>query len=203
MFYSRHLGFRFNREEVKHLVISWLVISFCFSAGYIYMPRGFLLVFLVSLGTAGLGFIVHELSHKYTAQKFGYIAEYRAWMEGLILAVLFALLTRGRIVFAAPGAVYITPPLYYEYFREPERENGLISVSGPLSNAALAFLFLTLRSLPVPFYIVWDLGFSVNAWLALFNLIPFPPLDGIKVFKWNKGVWAMLFTALLLSIVFL
>jgi Zn-dependent protease len=33
------------------------------------------------------------------------------------------------------------------------------------------------------------LGARINIWLALFNLIPFGPLDGAKILKWNKGIW--------------
>jgi Zn-dependent protease len=33
------------------------------------------------------------------------------------------------------------------------------------------------------------LGFSINGWLALFNLIPFGVLDGAKILQWNGIVW--------------
>jgi Zn-dependent protease len=29
----------------------------------------------------------------------------------------------------------------------------------------------------------------INGWLAIFNLIPFGPLDGMKVMQWNRKVW--------------
>jgi Zn-dependent protease len=35
-------------------------------------------------------------------------------------------------------------------------------------------------------------GFVVNLWLAAFNLIPVPPLDGSKVFAWSKLIWAII-----------
>ena len=33
----------------------------------------------------------------------------------------------------------------------------------------------------------------LNLWFALFNLIPFPPLDGSKVFYWNSKLFAAIF----------
>ena len=33
-------------------------------------------------------------------------------------------------------------------------------------------------------------GASFNAWIAMFNLLPFGVLDGQKIFDWNKVVWA-------------
>jgi Zn-dependent protease len=39
------------------------------------------------------------------------------------------------------------------------------------------------------------LSAAFNAWIALFNLIPFAIMDGLKVFRWNKLVWAVTFTA--------
>jgi Zn-dependent protease len=37
--------------------------------------------------------------------------------------------------------------------------------------------------------LLFTLGARINTWLALFNLIPFGPLDGAKILKWSKGIW--------------
>jgi Zn-dependent protease len=34
---------------------------------------------------------------------------------------------------------------------------------------------------------------NLNAWIVLFNLIPFGMLDGLKIFSWNKRVWTVAF----------
>ena len=37
---------------------------------------------------------------------------------------------------------------------------------------------------------IFAIGASANAFLAIFNLIPFAPLDGEKIFVWDKKIWA-------------
>lgn len=137
-------------------------------------------LFLISLCTAGLGFLLHELAHKFVAQHYGCTAEFRAWNQYLYLAVGLAVLV--GFIFAAPGAVMISGMV-------TRKENGIISIAGPLTNYALALLFLVLALLFPAGRLVFTIGLSINIWLGLFNLIPFGPLDGAKVFHWSKIAW--------------
>ena len=145
----------------------------------------FLNVIPITLIAVGFGFVFHELAHKFVAIKYGFFAEYKVWPGGLILAIVTALF---GFVFAAPGAVYI----HGEHITR--EENGKISIAGPLTNIILAFLFVGLEFISPPssiFSEIGVLGFTVNSFLALFNLIPFSILDGAKVFKWNPIIWAL------------
>ena len=54
-------------------------------------------------------------------------------------------------------------------------------------NFALALLFLL-----APWPLVRAYGFQINAWLGLFNLIPFAPFDGAKVWAWNKTIYLVM-----------
>ena len=165
----------FYKSEVAQMLISVITISLAFSLG-------FLLSFPLILLTVGLGFIAHEIAHKIVAIRFGCKAFYKMWIEGLVLALIFAIATGGRFIFAAPGAVYI----YKE--RLTRRENGIISVAGSLTNIALAFVFFLIAAIPGLNELgAW--GFQINLFFALFNLLPFPPLDGSKVISWNPAVW--------------
>lgn len=180
---------KFTSREIRDIIISMLVIAGVFA--YIFtIYRGydiitFLNVIPITLIAVGFGFVFHELAHKFVAIKYGFFAEYKVWPGGLILAIVTALF---GFVFAAPGAVYI----HGEHITR--EENGKISIAGPLTNIILAFLFVGLEFISPPssiFSEIGVLGFTVNSFLALFNLIPFSILDGAKVFKWNPIIWAL------------
>ncbi len=172
-------------EEFSHVVISVVTVSVAFAiaiTGSLDVSREFASTFVEVLITVGAGFVLHELAHKYAAQRYGAIAIYRAWTAGLALAVVLAVAF--GFVFAAPGAVYI-------YGRHLTREqNGKIAIAGPLANYALAIaFFLLLQGSPsAQGFLAY--GAQVNLFLAFFNLLPFGPLDGAKVYHWNRAAWA-------------
>jgi hypothetical protein len=97
----------FKRSELQQLLIAWLVLGFCFSASALFIPAAFPTMFALSLVTLGFGFVGHELAHRYVARLYGCLAEFRLWPLGLVMAVVFALVSGGRMIFAAPGAAYI------------------------------------------------------------------------------------------------
>ena len=101
----------------------------------------------------------------------------------LYLAVGLAFLV--GFIFAAPGAVMIHGMI-------TRKENGIISLAGPLVNYILAMIFLGLLSLFPNFSFIFQIGFFINLWLGLFNMIPFGNFDGIKIFNWNKVIWGMM-----------
>jgi len=175
---------RFNREEVRDILVSMVVIAGVFA--YVFSGKNIqtaLFLLPATLITVGLGFVLHEIAHKLMAIRYGFWAEYRLWLEGLLLALVTAYF---GFVFAAPGAVYI----HGNYI---ERDvNGKISLAGPLTNIILAIMFLMVSTvLPSPINQVAFLGYAVNSFLALFNLIPLAVLDGAKVFRWNPLIWLL------------
>jgi len=134
-----------------------------------------------------LGFVLHEMGHRFVAKRFGCFAEFVMWPKGLMLALGCSLF---GFIFAAPGAVMIYPRTDAWGRATLARQNaGLISIAGPAMNICLAVVFVLLNAAyPMALF---SLGARINTWLAVFNLIPFGPLDGSKIFGWNKAVWMM------------
>jgi Zn-dependent protease len=178
-------------SELKQLLIAWIVLGFCFSVRGLFTPTLFPTLFGVSLVTLGFGFLAHELAHRYIARRYGYQAGFRLWPLGLVIALVSALLSGGRWVFASPGAVYITHRYFGSGYRDQKKINGLIALSGPLVNILVAFIFLSVSGLGELLGFLGSNGFRVNLWLAAYNLLPFGMMDGRKVFSWNPLIWAI------------
>lgn len=173
----------FSGKEVKDMLIAVAALSFVFAYPEALANPVFLAFSFFAVGVAFMG---HELSHRYVARRLGYWAEFRLWRQGIFFALLMAFATNGGFVFAAPGAVVFASP--WGHSRPRKSHIGLIGIAGVAFNLALMYGLLALGlfiSNPVI-----ALAAFVNGWLALFNLIPFGPLDGRKVLSWNRVAWS-------------
>ena len=180
-----------SEKEIKDLLKAWLAISIAFG---IFMNRfsslkslglSFYEVFIIASITVGTGFLLHELGHKFVAQRYGCFAEFRSFDKMLILVIIMALFF--PILFAAPGAVMIMG-------RVDIRKNGIISAAGPVVNLVLALFFLSILFM-FPTGLLKAIavyGFYINLLLAFFNMLPFGIFDGAKVLKWDKKVYGII-----------
>jgi Zn-dependent protease len=203
--YPEVRGFRFSGRELREIAISVLVLTLAFtilfSGGLDGLPAAFAdmtfaYYFIISFLAVLTAFFFHEMAHKFLAQRYGCWAEFNYSLMGL----MFALITSAvGIIFAAPGAVIIGGPI-------TEEQNGKISAVGPATNISLGAIFAVLYFLTYPLNIgifpgVFDLGqiFFLLAWINVvlggFNLIPFPPLDGSKIYRWNMMIYISLVVA--------
>ncbi len=133
--------------------------------------------------------IVHEVAH-------GYVAE----LLGDPTARLAGRLTLNPIAHISFFGMVILPILTYwawgipiggakpvpynpRYLRNPVRGGAFIAVAGPLSNLFIAVIFgVFIRVFPVgPATLPFAQIVRINVLLAIFNLVPIPPLDGSKV----------------------
>lgn len=203
--------------ERRDLLLAWFCLAVAFTLGIsggiaLITEIGkisvemLVLTFVVAVVTVGLSFVLHELSHKYAAIRYGYWAEFRKNTQMLLIAVVVAVIT--GIVFAAPGATMINTA-----GRElTKKESGIISLAGPLTNLILAVPFLlcliagvllggtSVEAFTFPGFLFYlgMVGFQVNAMLAFFNMLPVGPLDGRKILRWNAVAFAALLAVSLL-----
>lgn len=200
---------QFSRLELVHLSCAILGLTIGFS--FALTQSSLLMMFLFNkgfdigrfgfgLGLSFLGvifaFVVHELAHKFMAQKHGLWSEFRMYPIGVLTALVLSITT--GFVLAAPGAVM---------FRGEPRpfEQGRIAVAGSSANIVLAALLFIIYQL---FYagsetilsMIIGFTFLINAVLGFFNILPFGPLDGVLIYKWDKRIWVILFLSSLLLI---
>lgn len=184
-------------QEFKDLSISAVVLAVAFGIAFSGGFRAFLdlrrlgVFILISLVAVSLGFVLHEIGHRYMARKYGFFAEYKMWRLGLLIAFAGSLL---GFIFAAPGAVNIRPRVDgYGTAMTTAEKLGIISLTGPAMNFVLAVIFLLLN-FAYP-HLLFSLGARINTWLAVFNLLPFGPLDGMKIYRWSWKIWFAAFLA--------
>ena len=135
---------------------------------------------------------VHELSHAFAAYKLG---DDTAKREGrLTFNPLKHIDPIGMIMILIFGFGYAKPvPVNFGRLHNPKRDGALVAIAGPASNLVMSFIFAffyalvnkvcvttgitALQFLAIFFYY----GAYINIALAVFNLLPIPPLDGSKI----------------------
>lgn len=149
---------------------------------------------IISIPTILYALTIHEYFHGWTANKFG---DPTAKLLGrLTLNPLAHIDIMGALCFVFARFGWGKPvPINPSYFRNPRRDNMIVSFAGPASNFISAFMFgvifQLLRSIPfiIPVNIAAVLynllisGIIMNLSLAFFNMIPLFPLDGSHILE--------------------
>ncbi len=201
---KRHLTT--SPKELKHIgVAAALVLGIGISIGlYGNYFGGFSFTWtwplMIAFGVIMVAsFLTHEIGHKLVAQKKGLWAEFRLTTWGAVLTFASVFLPFRMI---APGAMMIGGTL------QQKEDIVKISIAGPITNLIYSCTFLGL-AFTLPFTLATvDWGFMllfaayINAFMALFNLIPFGVLDGFKIFSLNKKVWVAAFIPAVILTIF-
>ncbi|MDE1810910.1 MAG: site-2 protease family protein [Candidatus Micrarchaeota archaeon] len=195
-----------HMDEIKNIVVADIVLIIAFSltiAGGLFSAgsSGFLTTFLSFLPIAALAvtlsFVLHELMHKFMAQHYGAAAAFKTSLNGLIITLLTGAF--GFLV-GIPGATWIFSNSF------TKRQNGIVSLAGPLTNfvvfGVFAALLFTINPPPQSYlYTALQFTLFISILLAFFNMLPIYPLDGSKVLAWSKPVYLVTMAVIFVLIV--
>jgi Zn-dependent protease len=146
-----------------------------------------------------IAIVFHEAAHAFVAAKHGDFTARDLGREtlnplphidpiGTVAFPFFGMLTGIPVLFGWAKPV----PINYNRLKPYRRGLFLVSMAGIIMNFILSFfsagIFVLLKIVPEfyltePFVIMTQASISINLWLAFFNLIPLPPLDGSKAIE--------------------
>ncbi|HRW35983.1 MAG TPA: site-2 protease family protein [Thermotogota bacterium] len=148
---------------------------------------------LLSIPAIFLAIIFHELAHALAADKLGDPTP-RSYGR-LTLNPLAHMDLFGLIAFLLIGFGWAKPvPINPNNFRNPKRDNILVSISGPAANLLIALITLSVEVIFLKFFPgvyntlpglipVFHTIAYLNIAFAILNLLPIPPLDGYHIVK--------------------
>ena len=161
--------------------------------------REIVISLLITIPIILISLTFHEVAHGYVSYKFGDPTAYN--LGRLTLNPIKHLDPLGALSMLLFGIGWAKPvPVNARYYKKPKWGMALTALAGPLSNVLLAFVGT------VVYVCLWNSGFfglairseflynllwmlntflslfiTMNAYLAIFNLIPIPPFDGSRI----------------------
>ncbi len=160
--------------------------------------QSYIIQLLLSLPVCLLALSVHETAHGYVACRLG--DPTARSMGRLTLNPIKHLDPIGFLCMVLFGFGWAKPvPINTRYFKKPKRDMALTGVAGPISNLLLAVIFAiamkifyvaiayahfpnqTVFLMAVYFESFLYYGIYLNVALAIFNLLPVPPMDGSRL----------------------
>ena len=132
--------------------------------------------------------ILHEIAHGLTAERLGdptarLMGRLTLNPKNHIDPIMSIALPLILLISGSPIIIGAAKPVPVDPFnlRDGRKDLALVSLAGPLTNVAIAIIFsFILRIFPLE---IIALIVRLNLLLAIFNLIPIPPLDGSKIFS--------------------
>ncbi len=146
----------------------------------------------------------HEIAHGFVAYKLG---DPTAKVMGrltinplahidpvgtILMPLMLFILSRGQFMFGSAKPV----PVNFYNLKRPRRDSALVSAAGPATNVIIAFvsILLLILSYKLPYWgafvgsriitpiqLMLQYSISFNIFIAAFNLLPIPPLDGGRI----------------------
>ena len=204
--------FSFSRQERNNLLLALLLLAFIFSfrdwgTESFSLTQGlqhFILMFLV----AGMSILFRISCQKLYGLSEGYKIEFRVWWTGMLISLILAFITFGKIptilLGGATSAFMVRQRLGEFRYGYSYWQSGMISLWAVYAGLILA-IFFALGKFALPESYFFAKGIWFNLIMGLCALLPLPRLEGVNVFFAARWLYAVAIgllavTALLLII---
>jgi len=144
---------------------------------------------VIYIVAGGIAVTFHELGHRYAAKRKNVATEMKFWELGA--ATMFLTGWFAGNVFAQPQRTLIDEKGLEEHAHDEGKipVEVQISLAGPLVNLAMALIIIPFLFVGGVVTQIASIMLMVTLLIAVYHLMPFSPMDGKAIYKWNK--WAL------------
>jgi Zn-dependent protease len=176
-------------REIAMLIVCTVLFGIAFvMADRLALQPDLIIIYMVM---GGVALIMHDLGHRMVARKLEIEGQYKFWGLGTFTMLLTSWLF--GMAFAQPGRYVFSDPEDID-----NRDMAFVTLAGPAVSMLFAILFL-------PFALIGGVagqiavaGFTMNLMTAVYNLMPFSPMDGKIIYEWSRLFWMLTFVPLAL-----
>ncbi|MDP3699197.1 MAG: hypothetical protein Q8R47_06455 [Nanoarchaeota archaeon] len=203
--------FSFEKQELAVLIPAIFITAFMFSfcnwgqgscgEGDFHFWTGFWNLMVASI-IAAISFFARFSWQKIYALKDGYLAQFKGWWTGILVALILTIVTNGRVPLVLIGGVVsslmVRQRLGEFRYGHSYLDNAKISFHGIAANLFLALLFaIGLYFSPESYF--FGKGLWLNWVMALCAAFPLPQLDGLNIYFGSRPYY---YTTLALVAIF-
>lgn len=184
-------------EDLKTLAYSILVAAFILSFD-LWGDTAFdaiagLFNLLAALLICAVGILLHDSAHRLMAIKMGYEIEHRIWFGGAVVSLVLVLVSRGALKTYFFESMSLAPVRLHRMGRYPFMgttwEYAMVYMAGPLASLIFAGLLASIASSAGIAGGLLGLAIQFNLMYGLLTLVPIPPLDGLWILFYSRGVY--------------
>ncbi|HEY3274210.1 MAG TPA: hypothetical protein VGJ92_10635 [Methanocella sp.] len=179
-------GYRSLLREIVMLAICAVLFGLAFIVADRLAVEPELIILYMVMG--GVALIMHNLGHRMIARKLEVDGQYKFWGLGTLTMLLTSWLF--GMAFSQPGR-YV-----FESDDVDDLDMAFVTIAGPAVSVLFAIMFLPFALIGGVAGQVAVAGFTMNLMTAVYNLMPFSPMDGKVIYDWSRLFWMLTFVPL-------